>query len=157
MRRLRIDDPLDAFAVHGACGLWGLIAVGLFTVREYSYAPHEDNDKRFDGDGNDLGPDSGIFMPHSRGLLFGTQIACAILEILWVCTMSTLIFGSMKLLGIFRVSQEEEDAGADISKHGGSAYHDRSHRTSFYNNTGDDHTSVVPGAEAVEAASASPP
>jgi len=122
MRRLRIDDPLDAFAVHGACGLWGLIAVGLFTVREYSYAPHAENHKRFDGDGNDLGPDSGIFMPHSRGILFATQVVFALLEILWVCTLSCLIFGTMKLLGIFRVSQEEEDAGADISKHGGAAY-----------------------------------
>eukprot|EP00168_Porphyra_purpurea_P013596 TRINITY_DN3777_c0_g1_i1.p2 TRINITY_DN3777_c0_g1~~TRINITY_DN3777_c0_g1_i1.p2 ORF type:complete len:456 (+),score=153.70 TRINITY_DN3777_c0_g1_i1:420-1787(+) len=29
--RLRIDDPLDAVAIHGACGLWGLLAVGLFS------------------------------------------------------------------------------------------------------------------------------
>merc|ERR1719233_165867 len=28
--RLKIDDPLDASAVHGACGLWGLVSVGLF-------------------------------------------------------------------------------------------------------------------------------
>ena len=51
-----------------------------------------------------------------------TQVVFALLEILWVCTLSCLIFGTMKLLGIFRVSQEEEDAGADISKHGGAAY-----------------------------------
>merc|ERR1719258_391946 len=29
-RRLQIDDPVDASAVHGACGLWGLISIGLF-------------------------------------------------------------------------------------------------------------------------------
>ena len=28
--RLKIDDPVDASAVHGACGIWGLLAAGLF-------------------------------------------------------------------------------------------------------------------------------
>merc|ERR1711937_409389 len=30
IRRLKIDDVVDAVAVHGACGLWGVIALGLF-------------------------------------------------------------------------------------------------------------------------------
>jgi len=29
MRRLRLDDPVDAAAVHGGCGLFGVLAVGL--------------------------------------------------------------------------------------------------------------------------------
>jgi Amt family ammonium transporter len=29
-RKLKIDDPVGAFGVHGACGIWGLIAVGIF-------------------------------------------------------------------------------------------------------------------------------
>jgi len=29
---VKIDDPLDAFAVHGACGFWGVFATGLFSA-----------------------------------------------------------------------------------------------------------------------------
>jgi Amt family ammonium transporter len=109
MRKLKIDDPLDAFAVHGSCGMWGCIAVGIFCVKEYSYAPIAN-------------PDAGIFMPGTRGLLFGTQIVFVILVVLWVVTTSLCLFVPLKLAGIFRVSREQEDIGADISKHGGAAY-----------------------------------
>lgn len=34
MDRYRIDDPVGAVAVHGACGAWGAFCVGLFAVNE---------------------------------------------------------------------------------------------------------------------------
>ena len=30
--RLQIDDPLEAFPMHGACGAWGCLMVGLFAT-----------------------------------------------------------------------------------------------------------------------------
>jgi ammonia channel protein AmtB len=36
--KLRIDDPLDAFPVHGICGMWGIAAGGLFSTEEYVMA-----------------------------------------------------------------------------------------------------------------------
>src|SRR5258708_22728039 len=34
-RRFRIDDPVGAVAVHGACGIWGALALGLFADGTY--------------------------------------------------------------------------------------------------------------------------
>merc|ERR1719263_431351 len=30
LQKLKIDDVVDAFSVHGACGIWGVLALGLF-------------------------------------------------------------------------------------------------------------------------------
>lgn len=32
---LHVDDPTETFASHGICGLWGLLAIGLFPERDY--------------------------------------------------------------------------------------------------------------------------
>merc|ERR1719313_179902 len=121
MRKLKIDDPLDAFAVHGACGLWGVWAVGLFAHQAYSYAPAEGHSLRDDGNGGDLGADAGLLMPGTRGMLFLTQLVVPLIEIVWVVTTSFILFSVLKVTRLLRVSPEEEAAGMDVSKHGGSA------------------------------------
>ncbi|KOO32950.1 ammonium transporter [Chrysochromulina tobinii] len=110
MRRLRIDDPLDAFAVHGASGLLGTIMVGVFAVKEYHTAIGV------------VKPDAGIFMPGTTGEILAAQVVSAIIVIIWVVCCSLILFGTLKALGIFRVPAEYEVAGLDVSKHGGSAY-----------------------------------
>merc|ERR1719171_3318375 len=93
MRKLKIDDPLDAFAVHGACGLWGVWAVGFFADKGYA--------------GVD---DAGIFMEGCKGQLFGAQIVATLIEIPWVVIMSLILFVSLKQLGILRVHPNDEDS-----------------------------------------------
>lgn len=34
MEKLKIDDPVSAFAVHGVGGVWGLLATGLFAKKD---------------------------------------------------------------------------------------------------------------------------
>jgi Amt family ammonium transporter len=106
MLKVKIDDPLDAFAVHGACGMWGLIATGIFARPQYSY--------------NGLGMHGFIFP--GNGALLSVQLIALCIILLWVGTTSMIIFGSLRLLGILRVPADIEEAGMDVSKHGGAAY-----------------------------------
>ena len=122
MRKLKIGDPLDAFAVHGACGLWGVWAVGLFAHASYSYAPAAGSAARLGADGvTDLGVDAGILMPGARGTLFLMQLITPLIEIAWVTTTSGILFSILKAAKIFRVSADQETVGMDVSKHGGDA------------------------------------
>jgi Amt family ammonium transporter len=108
MRKLKIDDPLDAFAVHGACGFWGVVSVGLFATCDYAYSS--------------AGPaDCGLFYG-GKGTLFVTQIIGVFIEIAWVTSTSALMFFILKAAKLLRVPPEMEIVGADVSKHGGSAY-----------------------------------
>ena len=116
MRKLKIDDPLDAFAVHGACGFWGVLAVAFLAVPEYSYAPHSGNA------GYGAGADAGAFTGKADGRLFGAQIVSLLIQLVWVGGLSSIMFGLLKALGLLRVSKDVEVAGLDDSKHGGSAY-----------------------------------
>lgn len=94
--KLKIDDPVGAWPVHGLCGVWGGIATGIF---------------------GDL-PD-GI---DSVGAFIGVQALATVIICAWAFAMMSIVFGSMKALGILRVSPAEEQAGLDISEHGMHAY-----------------------------------
>jgi len=35
--KIKVDDPVGAISVHGVCGNWGTLAVGIFGVGEFSF------------------------------------------------------------------------------------------------------------------------
>ena len=112
--KLKIDDPLEAFPVHGACGAWGVIAVGLFADQKllgsYMGAASVADQKNY---GALLG---------GGGKLLGNQILGIVVITLWVGATIGGLFFALKMFGMLRASAEEEAAGLDESKHGGSAY-----------------------------------
>jgi len=66
-------------------------------------------------------PHYGLFYG-GGGRLLGCQVIGILVIAGWVIVNMTLFFGVFKFLGRLRISAEEEQAGLDVSKHGGSAY-----------------------------------
>lgn len=107
MLKLKIDDPVDAVAVHGFCGAWGVLASGIFfdlAAVSVGYSNYPDS-----GEG-----------PCSQGEQFATQVVLVLVIIAWVAVTCVPVAIGMKVAGLLRVSAEDEEAGLDLSEHGGS-------------------------------------
>lgn len=116
----KIDDPVDAIAVHAFCGAWGIIGSAAFAdlgmVTDY-YGPYPSSSP--DGQVN---REYGFIMGDRGGKLLGAHVVYIICIFAWVMGVMTPFFLIIKKLGWYRVSPEVEAAGLDISHHGGSAY-----------------------------------
>jgi len=95
--RLLVDDPVGAVAVHGFNGLWGTLAVGLFSL------------------------ESGLFYGHGVHQLF-VQAIGVFSAIAFVVISMFIIFKIIDATIGLRVSREEELKGLDIEEHGMESY-----------------------------------
>ena len=110
-KKLRIDDPVGAIAVHGANGLWGVLSLGLFADGLYG-----------DGLNGVKGTVTGLFYGGGWGQLEAEFIG-AITNIVFIGAMGWLMF---KLLGLLvggnRVAPEVEMYGLDLPEMGIDGY-----------------------------------
>ena len=105
--KIKIDDPVGAISVHGVCGIWGTLAVGLFATAATAEAWGA--------------PSHGLFMGGNIEAL-GVQIVGILAVFAWtIVTASALFFIIKKTIGL-RVSEAEELAGLDVQEHGIGAY-----------------------------------
>jgi Amt family ammonium transporter len=110
---LRIDDPIGAVPVHGFCGIWGTLSLGLFASGQYGATGPTAPDN--------TAPLTGLFYGGGVKVLEAQFIGSAIIT---VCTFS-VAFAMMYLVnktGTLRVSEEGELYGLDLHEHGISAY-----------------------------------
>ncbi|BFZ05252.1 hypothetical protein BsWGS_08291 [Bradybaena similaris] len=100
MCKIKVDDPVDAVAVHFGGGVWGVLAVAFLRY------------------------DFGILIRWDMfsALLLAWQFVGLISIVAWTGALCSLVFGTLKLTGTFRVSAEMEIKGLDIPKHGEPAY-----------------------------------
>ncbi|HVZ73344.1 MAG TPA: ammonium transporter [Polyangia bacterium] len=117
---LRIDDPVGAWPVHGLCGIWGTLSLGLFANGQYSAAGS-----------SPFGVPN--IVPKSAdaltGLFYGgggKVLAAQFVGSIIVCTATfvsaMVMFWALKAVRLLRLSKEGELLGMDIDQHGISAY-----------------------------------
>jgi Amt family ammonium transporter len=88
--RLRIDDVLGVWPLHGLCGAWGGIACGIFGTKA-------------------LGGLGGVaFMPQLVGTALGIVVALV---------GGALVYGVLRASVGLRLTQEQEFQGTDLSVH----------------------------------------
>ena len=105
---LKIDDPVGAVSVHGVCGAFGTLCVGLFASAPY-------------GASSGVGALNGLFYGGGWGLL-GVQALGVAAVFVWVTASSLGLFGFIKVTMGLRVDREEELRGLDIGEHGIESY-----------------------------------
>lgn len=96
---LGYDDSLDVFGVHGVGGIWGALATGLF-IADFA-AP--------------------------EGVSWGGQILRQLVSIGFTAIYASLativiLYGLKLALGGWRVDEDEESQGLDLSEHSETAY-----------------------------------
>ncbi len=120
LEALRIDDPIGAWPVHGLCGVWGTLSLGLFGSGEYNI-----------GGSGQLAPSPTVGDPTQcyTGLFYGGGIHPFIAQCIGSFTIcaatfiiAMIIFKALDAVHLLRISKEGELEGMDIHEHGISAY-----------------------------------
>jgi Amt family ammonium transporter len=101
---VKVDDPVGAVSVHGVCGLFGVLCVGLFASQDVE----------------------GFW---KQGLLLGggadqlvSQVIGVAAILAWVSVTSAALFYGIKAFHGLRVSEDEELMGLDVLEHGSPGY-----------------------------------
>ena len=112
-RRLKIDDPVGASSVHGVCGAWGVLSLGLLADGTYG-----------DGTNGVAGNVTGLF--YGDPSQFGAQCIGVVTNIVFVGLAG---YAAWKITGLMtgghRVSPAIEEHGLDLPEMGALAYPDQ--------------------------------
>ena len=100
-KKLKVDDAIGAFSVHGVAGFWGTIVIGMWGV-------------------DSEGPIG--FLNGGSADQFVVQLTGALSYAIWAVVLSFIVFGILKATLGLRVSEKEEIEGLSLSEHGDLPY-----------------------------------
>ena len=110
-RKLKVDDPVGAISVHGACGAWGMISIGLFADGTYG-----------DGLNGVPGAIKGLF--YGGASQFIAEAIGLLVNVLFVFVLMYTFFKLVDKIIPLRVSEEVEFEGLDHNEVSVTAYPD---------------------------------
>jgi Amt family ammonium transporter len=144
----RIDDPIGAVAVHGFCGIWGTLSIGLFASGFGIPGPN--------------GADTSVSI---EGLFYGggldqlkSQVIGSATAVVVISAAAAALMYAVKATGTLRVDPEGELEGLDLFEHGTVAYHMEFGQGMRYSTpTGGPRVSALVGAPSGDGGDASEP
>merc|ERR1719267_203921 len=87
LKKMKIDDPVEAFPVHGACGIWGVMAVPLFDINNFGVGGDQL------ANGNPIGKQ-----------IMANMIGWIVIFI-WTAIFSAIMFSVIKATGFLKVEK----------------------------------------------------
>jgi ammonium transporter, Amt family len=106
---LKIDDPVGAFSVHGVCGIWGTLAIGIFGDAALTFG--------------DAAGKGGLLAGGGADLLI-VQLTGSAATIIFIAVASFIMFGALNAIGRLRVDPVADVIGIDAYEHGVSVWPD---------------------------------
>lgn len=100
--KLKYDDSLDVFGIHGVGGIVGALGTAVLSAAAF---------------GGTKGADYAI------GGQFMIQLAAVLITVVWCAVISAILFKLVDLVIGLRVKPEVETQGLDLPTHGEVAYH----------------------------------
>ncbi len=113
LERVRVDDPVSAVSVHGTCGVFGTLLVGLFAT------------------------ETGLFYGGGTDQLV-SQAVGVVAVVAWVAVTAGILFAVLKATMGLRVTAEEEHMGLDVLEHGARGYNPEIYTADFVIEAGDE-------------------
>jgi Amt family ammonium transporter len=109
IEKIKIDDPVGAFPVHGVCGIWGTIAIGIFANPALTWG-------YFAGKG-------GLLAGGGVEMLI-TQVIGSLATVAATAVMAYVMFAGLKAVKLLRVHPAADAMGIDAFEHGVSLWPD---------------------------------
>merc|ERR1711904_178944 len=108
VKKIKVDDPVDASSVHGSCGIWGCLAAALFdfgagTEKHHGWGGFSATSYEEDGK---------VQYMTTRDAI-GANLAEVAFVIVWSGGISLIILGALKAAKLLRVDEETERSGMD--------------------------------------------